>query len=212
MATKIKIILSLVIVHMLSCYTTCKRNCHVQSFSFAITNKIYPDKDSIYVGDSIWMEVDVPTKLLELNSDQEIDYSSAANLGSAIQFLKLGKGNAHTSNATYAAADFKAHLVIGQSVDNSKTPFAAWVKDFLFDEVNGRYRFKVAFIPQAKGDYMIAPGNSLGTFRKHNKCEKAGFDITIADTDQHLYIYQESRPGYEISGYERTHAYFVRVK
>lgn len=212
MATKVKIVIGLLIVHMLTCYTTCKRDCYDQNFSFSITNKIYPDKDSIQVGDSIWVEIDVPTTLLELTGNKEVDYSGAVNLGSGIQFLKLGKGNVQTGNATPAAMAFETHLEVGTVVDNSQTPFAKKTKEFLFVEMGGRYRFKAAFIAKEKGDFMIAPSDAAGVYRSQNRCDKAGFMNTIADTDQHLYMYQESRPGYEISGYERTHAYCVRVK
>jgi hypothetical protein len=212
MATKIKIIPGLVLVHLLTCYGSCVKNCVDEKFSFAITNRVYPDKDSIQVGDTIWIELDAPVKLLDQESNTEVDYSGAANLGSAIGFLKFGKGTAQAGNSTEAAQAFKAHLVTGEIVDNSQTPFAKRIKEFLFKEINGRYRFKVGFIALEKGDFSISPGDAAGVYRFRNKCPKAGFRITIADTDQHLYLYQQSRPGYEISSYERSHMFCVRVK
>lgn len=210
MATKIKIIPGLVLVHLLTCYGSCVKNCLDENFSFAITNRVYPDKDSIQVGDTIWVELDAPVKLLDQESNTEVDYSGAANLGSAIGFLKLEKGNAQVGNVTEAAHSFKTHLVTGEVVPNEK--FKAVVKEFLFKETNGRYRFKAGFIALEKGDFSISPGDAAGVYRFRNKCPKAGFRITIADTDQHLYIYQENRPEFEISSYERSHVYCVRVK
>lgn len=213
MDTRIKVTVGLLLLHLFTSYGSCaKKNCVDAQFGFAITNKIYPDNDSIQVGDTIWVEVDVPVKLSDLRTNKEVDYSGAMNLGTAVQFLKLGKGNAQAGNATEAAVAFKTVLVLGDVVDNSGTPFSKKVKEFLFKEINGRYRFKVGFIALEMGDFVIGPGNAAGVARFSDKCTKASFNITIADTDQHLYLYQQSRPGYEISPYERSHMYCVRVK
>ena len=213
MAIKPKITIGVLLLHLLTCNMTCHEKCTNQDFSFAITNRIYPDKDTIQTGDTIWIEVDVPTLLTDLRSNTEIDYSGAVNLGSAIQFLKLGKAQGSDIPVTEAAQSFKTALVIGESIDNSQTPFAKKAKEFRFKEMNARYRFKAGFIPKEKGDFMISVGDAAGVYRHSEKCSNGGFTITIANTMQHLYLYQQSRADdYELSPYERTHVYCMRVK
>jgi hypothetical protein len=190
-------------------YSSCVRNCVDENYSFAINNSFYPDKDTISIGDTIWMEVDAPTTNMDLMRQQPVDYSGAANLGTAISFLKLLPGSIEMSNAIESAHDFKLVLVEGRQVDN---PFVNKVREFLFTERDAHYHFKLGMIPTSSGDFIIDASNSAGTYRKQNKCTKAGFEITISNTDQHLYIYQNARPGYEISGYEQTHIYCFHVR
>ncbi|HVI44135.1 MAG TPA: hypothetical protein VM802_04680 [Chitinophaga sp.] len=212
MAIKFKITIGLLLIHLFTCYTTCRTNCAGVDFSFAIANRIYPDKDSINVGDTIWIEVDVPTQLTDLKTSSEVDYSGAVNLGSAIAFQKFDVGSTTQTGLVEAAEAFKTHLVFGEVIDNSKTPFAKKTKEFRFHETNGRYRFKAGFIATEKGDFMIGPGDANGVYRQQDKCSKASFTITIANTNQHLYLFQNFRPDYVLSESDRKHAYCMRVK
>jgi hypothetical protein len=91
MVSRIKITVGLLLIHFLTSYTTCRNNCFGISLSFAISNRIYPDRDSISVGDTIWIEVDRPIRLTDKQRNTEVDYSGAVNLGSAIQLMKFGK-------------------------------------------------------------------------------------------------------------------------
>jgi hypothetical protein len=211
MATNKKLWLSAILIQLLVCYAGCKE-CDNAHYAFSISNKIYPDKDSIHVGDSIWIEVDAPTHLVDQGTNAEVDYSGAQNLGTAIQFLKLGNGTVQIPNVQPAGASFKTDLLIGDSVPEPNPNYAKEIKNIRFREVNGRYLMKVAFIAKDTGNFMIAPSNSANVYRQNGGCTLADFAIPITDTDQHFYIYQETRPGYEITGLERTNCYYVRVK
>jgi hypothetical protein len=105
-----------------------------------------------------------------------------------------------------AANSFTTYPVIGEELKENNPYFASKSKSFR-GEMNGRYRFKAAFIPKGKGDFGISPGNAASVFRNQDKCAKADFSIAVTNTNQHRYIYQESRPGYEITEQERTNVY-----
>lgn len=210
MVTKLKILLVLVIVHLLTSYMSCRKNCAVTNFSFAITSQMYPDNDSINVGDTIWVEVDAPVNLVDIKSGVETDYSGAVNLGNDIYLHKFDKVMPNAQNGLVEAAHtFRTHLVVGDSV-TPKNP--SITRAFRFKEISGRYRFKVGLIPQEKGDFMIGIGSAAGVYRSHDQCSKADFSIAIAETNQHLYLYQNFRPGYEFTEAERLRTYCVRVQ
>lgn len=209
MPTNFKLVLLLTIIIWLTVYASCQKNCIDENYAFSINNKFYPDKDTIAVGDTIWMEINTPTTNIDLIRQQPVDFSGAVNLGTAISFLKLLPGSIEMSNVIESANDFGLVLVEGKQVAN---PFVNKVREYLFNERDGYYRLKIGILPKTSGDFSIYASNSSGTYRKNNKCTKAGFEITISNSDQHLYIYQNTRPGYEISGYEMTHIYCFHVK
>jgi hypothetical protein len=51
--------------------------------------KASPDLDSIHINDTIWLEVNEPTILKDVQTGKDVNYSGAANLGSAIGFEKV---------------------------------------------------------------------------------------------------------------------------
>lgn len=181
-----------------------RRDCKQTIYSFEAYYKVYPDKDSIQVNDTIWVELVTPVVLKDLVSNQMIDYSGAENFGPSITYIELTGGDRLNTGAIAAANDFENHLIWGTPVPSPKPD---QVRGFRCIEENRFYKFKAGIIPKKKGLFYIGFSNASGVFRKHNKCDKAGFGLTIKDTDQHLYLLEQSRPGYVPSGLERSNAY-----
>lgn len=142
-------------------------------------------------------------------SGKQINYSEALNLGTAIEFLELKPGTISTPDSFPAANNFTFYTIDGNFIPDN--PNKEKVKEFTLIEREGYYNYKVAFIPQKKGIYAIVPSNSMNVYRKNDKCTKASFNITFKDTEQHLYLYEKSRPGYTPSEYEKTHMYCFKV-
>lgn len=187
----------------------CRTNCTELQYTFDIGCVAYPDMDSIKIGDTIWLEINVPVNLKDERSGINVNYSRAVNLGTAIDILKIKPGTVSIPGSVPSAKSFDYYLVKGTF--EPKTVNGDRIKEFLFIENNRYYQFKVGFIPKEKGAFIIAPGNAANVYRKNNKCTKAGFLISFEDTDQHLYLYERSRPGYTPSEYERTHMYCFKV-
>src|SRR5689334_11622357 len=84
-------ILFLSLIALMCIYAQCNKrlDCANTVYSFEMGIKAYPDKDSINVGDTIWLEVNEPTTLKDVFSGKMIDYSGAVNLGSFVSFSKL---------------------------------------------------------------------------------------------------------------------------
>lgn len=182
----------------------CQRTIH----NFEEFYRAYPDADSIHVNDTIWLELKTSTQLKDLTTNQIVDYSGAANFGTDIGYVELIGGDASNPGAVAAANHFENILVNGSSLQ-SLNP--AQVRVFNFKEENGMYLFKVGIVPKKIGLFLIGPGNASGVYQKDNSCRKSNFNLIFENTDQHLYLYEQNRPGYTPSEYEQTHAYCFKV-
>jgi hypothetical protein len=195
---------------LVSIYATCHKSfdCHDAIYSFEANYSIHPDVDSVRIGDTVWLELKASTKLNNLYTNQIVDYSGAVNFGTAIGYLKLVGGDLLNPGSVAAADSFENILIKGKS-EQSLNP--AQVRNFLFTEENGMYVFKLGMVSKAKGLFAIGPGNAVNVYTNTNKCNKANFTLTFKNTDQHLYLYEQSRPGYTPSEYEKTHMYCLKV-
>lgn len=181
----IKCIITFIGSYVIIIFSGCGKLCldgAKTTFNFQIAVKAYPDRDSIRVGDTIWFEIDAPTSLADLNSNKIIDYSGAGNLGSAIIFEKIMS----PSNFQSSTNKFRFLLVKGREVENSKTDL---IKEYLFEEQNSKYTFKLGLIPKEAGVFGVVFGNAANVFRTNDKCTKASFEINFENTDQHRYLY-----------------------
>jgi hypothetical protein len=191
---------------MVSTLSTCKKGglgCANTVYNFEIAGKIYPDKDSIHIGDTVWLELNIPTNFTDITSNQIVDYSGAENLGSAIGFGEYSVIN----NPAPAANSFLDVLVKGKKVDN---PDIAQIREFLFEEQNNRYVFKLGIIPKEKGIFGTGFSNAQNVYRNSDKCTKAFFKINVENTRQHYYL----NPNINSSNFDTTKpsgSYYFKV-
>ena len=67
----------------------CKKfqfDCTQIKYNFQLPVKAYPDKDSINIGDTIWLEIDESTILKDSISSSNIDYNGTENYKGRIEF------------------------------------------------------------------------------------------------------------------------------
>ena len=182
-------------------------DCARTDYSFEGFFKAYPDRDSIRIGDTIWLETKIPVVSKDVISGEMINYTGAINLSTAIAFYELIPGPGDP--APLDAANFFNYVLkkglARPSVDIN------YVREFRFVEEAGFYLFKLAIIPIKRGLFAIYPGDAANVYTKSNKCQKSSFSLTIKDTNQRIFLYEQSRPGYTASGYERSHMYVFKV-
>ena len=192
---------------MASIFGTCKKGglgCADTVYSFQIGENVTPDKDSIRIGDTIFLNVNAPTKLNDLQSGNLIDYSGAANFGNVIGLLRFLPG--HQSRG--AINDFNLLVVKGTKV-NSIDPLTN--QEVLFTEENGSYKFSMAVIPKDTGRYVLTISNAANVYRKNNKCTKASFTIDFQSTNQHFYFLQLWRPDLILDERGKKKVYYFKV-
>ncbi len=83
------------------------------------------------------------------------------------------------------------------------------MQQLVYEELNGNYELKVGLIALKKGIYILGVGDGLGIGRKN--CEKASFSISLMNTLQHIYYYQNWRPGYVLTESDLRHIYCFKV-
>lgn len=192
---------------MASIFGTCKKGglgCADTVYSFQISENVTPDKDSIQIGDTIFLNVNVPTKLNDLQSGNLVDYSNAGNLGNVVSLLRFLPANEYRG----AISNFNLIILKGTEV-NSIDPLSQ--KDVLFGEENGFYKFSMAVIPKDTGRYVLTIGNAANVYRKNDKCTKASFTIDFQSTNQHFYFLQLWRPDLILDEKGKKKVYYFKV-
>ena len=172
-------------IALISIYAQCNKprlDCASTKYSFELGIKAYPDKESINVGDTIWLEINELTILKDGFTGQMISYSGAANLGSFVGFSKLIDS---VPKWIDAAADFSFKLIKGQAISNPRVELG---REYNFIEEASRYKFLLGVIPKQKGVYSLVFSNASNVYRTTDKCTKAAFSINFKNTSQHYYL------------------------
>lgn len=212
MATSISRVLILVILSFITIFSTCKKgglcgdnNTYTFENNYATAS---PNNDSVLIGDTIWIEINIPSKLRDINTNQIVDFSNAVSIGNSFGVGEFIGGSISDPGTIGAVNNFsyitiKGHL-INDNILNERIQFS-------FNKINDSFYLKVGVIPKITGAYYVGISDDAGVYRKNDVCTKATFDFQFANTNQHLYLYQNNRPGYIISDYEKAHLYCFKV-
>ncbi len=158
-------------------------DCARTIYSFSLNVIAYPNKDSIHIGDTIWVEIDEPTTLKDAFTGSMVDYRGAANLGSAISFDKYSMSSGLFT--IDAAQEFNFSVVSGRQINSTN---ANLYHEFRFSETNGHYRFKLGIIPKETGVFRFLLSSAANVYRKGDRCTKASFAMFFKSIDQHYYL------------------------
>jgi hypothetical protein len=170
--------------------------------------KVYPDKDSIRVGDTLWTEIKMPTTLKDEQTNVMVDFSDAVSVGNTLGIGLFTGGSVNDPGSTGAVDKFDYSVIMGQVINSS---ILNQKMQFTFAKINDSFFLKVRIISKAIGTYYLAISDDAGVHRRGDNCTKGSFEFRYANTDQHLYFYQNNRPGYIISEYEQRHMYCFKV-
>ncbi len=206
MATNKYILITLFVTSLFLIKCGCKKlqiDCTQIRYNFQLPVKAYPDKDSINIGDTLYLKIDESSILRDSISSSNIDYSGTENLGTVITFNKL----VAVGKLEYALDKFKISVVKGQKLKQSDIDV-----EYSFLEEDGRFKFEIAVIPQNSGVFRIIISNSNNTYRKNDKCTKANFNIKFKDTQLHAYYYNVFDPNAVINTSNIGNVYYFKVK
>jgi hypothetical protein len=199
MTTKYYTVAIIIIIYLTTVFAQCKKGCIRNSYSFEITSKAYPNLDSVNIGDTIWLEIDVPTNLKDAITGNNINYSGAVNLSSNLSFQKYVSGN-----FIDAVSGFNFKIING--IDIGAT-IPTLFKEYRFIEELGRYKFKLAIIPNTLGTYRIVYGNAQNVYTDSEPCSKAGFVFNF-ESSVNLHRYLVGYTGPPVVGGD----YYFKVK
>ncbi len=177
-----RITLFFVFVGFVTMGGNCMKDCIKQEYSFNIPLIAYPDLDSIRMGDTVWLDVSVPSTLTDEITGNSIEFTNATNLGLVISFQEV----LSATNFRSAVEDFTFKLEIGKDGLNTNP---ALFKGYLMTESGGFYKLKIGFIAQTHGVFRFTVHNAPNVLRNNSNCEKAFFQVNFTNTDQHFYLY-----------------------
>lgn len=127
--------------------TACPSPCIEAVYSFEVTASYKPDKDSITIGDTLYLESSFPAKLFDSQTKSEVDYSNAKTIGATIAFGNIAKAGFGTDSTLndFAFVSFK-----GQIYNDPGVPGHISVNQIQYADMDGKYILKVGIIPKKK--------------------------------------------------------------
>lgn len=185
MATKLLPVATFILLYVATVFATCKkpRDCTQNNYAFELSAKVYPDLDSIRVGDTTWIEIDEPVTLQDVFTSASINYSGAINLGAIIGFQEI---IGSTPQIVSVANDFNFKLINGTEVGSSDTQL---FREYQFAEKSNRFLFRLGIIPRRAGIFRFNLGSAANVYRANDQCSKASFSFNIKNSNQHFYLY-----------------------
>jgi len=190
MASKKCTIAMLICIGTASIFSTCKKGgilgCH-ESFAYTIDAKVYPDKDTVNIGDTIFVEVNFPTTLTNSTPGEIANLNGASGIATDMGFVKLVNDSPIVLDN--AVPDFNFKLIKGREVAPTKHD-TTLIKSFFFEEANNMVLFKLAIIPKNIGTYSFNIGASPDVEEKNVICPTFTLNYLLRNTtDQHYYLY-----------------------
>ncbi|HEX2608989.1 MAG TPA: hypothetical protein VHK91_16515 [Flavisolibacter sp.] len=189
------------------CFT---KPCVETNYYFKVQAKILPENESINIGDTLYIVSNFSSSLLDQRSGKVIEYSDAVDLNSTIG---IGRIDPTDSIPKEAVNDFKYLSEVGNIYNDPTIPKSNGVQQLSFNYSNDSYQLKVGMVPIKKGLYVIGLANGLSIGRKGSKaCEKAAFEFSVSNLDQHFNSYTTLFQDHTITEYEKKHAYYFQVQ
>ncbi|WP_119079774.1 hypothetical protein [Chitinophaga alhagiae] len=170
--------------------------------------KVYPTKDTINIGDTIWIEANIPDTLLEITRKQyyKIDRKYLSGLLSFQRLVNPATGLAMQDGV---ADTYGSEAVLG-TLGKVSSSFIRY--NFETDDALGRFKF--AFIPKVTGVHHIStltdsPG-TYGTLQSHIELGlNAEGKKQVARIERIYFRFNEAGSGYHIF---KQHCYAVSEK
>lgn len=198
---------AIIVIFLTTLSGTCKKSVicgNSISYSFQMPGMAYPARDSIHIGDTIWLESNASNSLRDILSGNIINYSNAANLGMVVTMLQFLNAN------VISGAINKFNLIIFKGkIDGTTNPSSN--NTYLFTEENNYYSFKLAIVPNDTGRFVLTISNSANVFRRGDVCTKANFEIDFENTNQHFYWLQQWRPDLVLDDIGKLKVYYFKV-
>ena len=206
---KKSIYIFLMIISFTFLFATCKKGgeCISNTYSLKETWSIFPQKDSINVGDSLLFISSFSNHPFDYNSNINIDFSGNASVGTSFA-VRAVKGYNELKDAVDS---FDFFTISGRLEANSIAPKRT--KDLYWLEENNQYSVKFGMITKKKGDYSFTTTNALGKLNNQTACESgAGIFLTFSNIYNNAYLFYPYYGGPFIPKDDSAHIFCIRVK
>ena len=186
-------------------FTTCKKCPEFLSYKIPIT--LVPAQDSFNIGDTIWIEINLPDKITDENGGIENIFSNFDfRIELACELLDSVPSLAQTTNY------LGLHTLVGQ--DSVVALSGAYLQFYQIipDYISQSYRYKCALTTRQKGQFVlfIAPfDHQTEPFEFSGKCDRVALHFTSRlnnDDDNNFEDFKKRQhPSYSAWNIERFH-------
>ncbi len=183
----------------------CPRTCVEAVYSFSINASFLPERDSIRLGDTLYLTSSIPIQLRDVTSGDLVNYQNAKIAGN----LGIGKLSSGVKTPIEAVDQFKYVSVQGQIYNDLSIPSPKGVQQTLYSQKANTYELTVGLIPLNEGVYVLGVGFPVGIRGGHD-CEKAGFSLKVTNGNRHLDFY-EKVTGQPSNGIDYGNGYYFKV-
>lgn len=179
--------------------------CSGGRYSFNATSQILPQKEVYNIGDTIVISSTIPITLLDLVSNQQINYSNNLGVGG-----NIGIGLIDSINKKFDFATDSFNIL------SSKGSFSFGlnkVVNIAYEESNTLFQFEIKLLPKKKGNYILGITDLGSQGIKNKDCTNAGFTMFINNSNKHFSILTNANiPGVTIDATRIATNYCFRVQ
>lgn len=197
----------IIIICIIQFFASCHKPCNEPNYTFNVSESFLPEKDSIGIGDTLWLLSSIPKLQTDVGTQKEIDFSNAENLGSNLIISDINK---FTTPSRGAVDSFNFFKINGDIFTIANTD-ADGVKQLSYEETAISYELKVGMIALKAGKYIFTVPDNPSVFRGgKTKCGLGNFQILNQNINKHLYLFEDLLGS--LSSYDSNHSYCLKVK
>lgn len=177
----------------------------VTPYSFSVTSEFLPQKEIYNIGDTIFLNSSIPKLLLNVISNQQVDYSNSVGIGGDIGIAfpdSLSRQNKPAKDS------FEYVSITGKFIPRPINQNQG-VNNEYFESTN--YNFRGGIICKKRGVYAISVDNLVSRGLRGENCTNASFNMTVTNSNKHINLYQ-SILGITLDQYSIDKIYCFRVQ
>jgi hypothetical protein len=193
-------------------FSGCKKGttpCASGGYSFLVTSEWSPQQEIYNVGDTIFLTSTFPKTLTDqINPSLVIEYNNSVGVQGDISMYYLDT----ISRQPIAARDSFQLISISGSFSERPANGQKSGVNTNYIELATHYQFKGAFICKKKGIYGFGVDNLSSNGLRGKNCTNAGFNMTVTNSDKHLYFHQYALNVNPNDAYLQQKGYDFRVQ
>lgn len=199
---------SIYFISFLIVVSSCHKRCIPRQFNLnGGTLSVFPDKDSIHIGDTLWFNCSIPVNLKyhvsNASDSGNYNITGATNFRTDFQLTTLLSVNMQ------AGAIDSFSFMAGAGGFQSEPLDPDTRKIISFEEINGNYIFSLALVPKKKGIYALI---IIDIYQAMIRCDKLSVAILMSNMDNHLhYLADIYFGGQPVDPLDLTHDYCFKV-